>query len=83
MNAAFHSAVAIGPLIGGFLYDYFGLRAPFYFWALLGLVSMVVVMTRVTEPSRHQALSTAHQEQSKEDLILPGYYRTFLHAAVW
>jgi MFS transporter, DHA1 family, multidrug resistance protein len=78
MNAAFHSAVAIGPLIGGFLYDYFGLRAPFYFWALLGLVSMVVVMARVTEPSRHQALSTASQEQSKEDLILPGYYRTFL-----
>ena len=35
-NAAFYSAVAVGPLIGGFLYDRYGLKAPFYFWAVLG-----------------------------------------------
>lgn len=77
-NAAFYSAVAVGPLIGGFLYDLYGLRAPFYLWAVLGLISMVIVAIRVTEPSRHKALSIVHASQPKEDLILPGYYWTFL-----
>ena len=52
-NAAFYGGVATGPLIGGILYDKYGLQAPFYFWALLGLASIVVVMTRVTSPYRH------------------------------
>jgi predicted MFS family arabinose efflux permease len=34
-KAAFYSAVAVSPLIGGFLYDRYGLNAPFYFWAVL------------------------------------------------
>jgi DHA1 family multidrug resistance protein-like MFS transporter len=77
-NAAFYSAVAVGPLIGGFLYDLYGLRAPFYFWAVLGLVSMIIVAIRVNEPSRHEVLSVAPSGHPKEDLILPGYYWTFL-----
>lgn len=77
-NAAFYSAVAVGPLIGGFLYDLYGLRAPFYFWAVLGLVSMIIVAIRVHEPSRHEILSIAPSGRPKEDLILPGYYWTFL-----
>lgn len=77
-NAAFYSAVAVGPLIGGFLYDRYGLNAPFYFWAVLGLVSMIIVAIRVTEPSRHEVLSIAPSGRPMEDLILPGYYWTFL-----
>jgi DHA1 family multidrug resistance protein-like MFS transporter len=77
-NAAFYSAMAIGPLIGGYLYDHYGLQAPFYFWAFLGLASTIIVMARVTEPSRHQAISTAPQKRPKENLILPGYRSTFL-----
>ena len=77
-NAAFYSAVAVGPLIGGFLYDLYGLRAPFYFWAVLGLVSMIIVAIRVNEPSRHMALSIAPSGHQMEELILPGYYWTFL-----
>lgn len=77
-NAAFYSAVAVGPLIGGFLYDLYGLLAPFYFWAVLGLVSTIIVAIRVNEPSRHEILSFAPSGRPKEDLILPGYYWTFL-----
>jgi MFS family permease len=31
-KAAFYSAVAVSPLIGGFLYDRYGLKAHFHFW---------------------------------------------------
>ena len=77
-NAAFYSAVAVGPLIGGVLYDLYGLRAPFYFWAVLGLVSIIIVAIRVNEPPRHKVLSTLPSSHPKEGLILPGYYWTFL-----
>jgi DHA1 family multidrug resistance protein-like MFS transporter len=77
-NAAFYSALAIGPLIGGYLYDYYGLFAPFYFWAFLGLVSIIIVLAKVDEPSRHQIISAAPSSQPKEKLILPGYDWTFL-----
>ena len=49
-NAAFFSALALGPFIGGVLYDLMGLEAPFYFWALLGTVSVVIVYRNVSEP---------------------------------
>ena len=51
-NAAFFSALAVGPLIGGILYDLMGLEAPFYFWALLGMVSVAIVYRQVSEPNK-------------------------------
>lgn len=77
-NAAFYSAMAIGPLVGGFLYDLFGLHAPFYFWAFLGLISIIVVIGKVKEPSRHQLISSLPASQPREKLILPDYDWTFL-----
>jgi DHA1 family multidrug resistance protein-like MFS transporter len=77
-NAAFYSAMAVGPMMGGYLYDIYGLQAPFYFWALLGLISIIIVKIKVTEPSHRQSLSIAHSGRPDESLILPGYWRTFL-----
>ncbi len=77
-NASFYSALAFGPLIGGGLYDLFGLKAPFYFWALLGAISVVIVLIKVQEPAEHMAPATAASSHRKEDLILSGYKATFL-----
>lgn len=77
-NAAFYSAMAVGPLIGGYLYDFYGLAAPFYFWSALGIVSIVIVMIKVDESSRRQSVSIATPGPLKEDMILPGYLWTFL-----
>lgn len=77
-NASFFSAVAFGPLIGGGLYDLYGLKAPFYFWAILGVVSVVTVLLRVHEPARHSVSSFTSPGKPREDLILPGYRATFL-----
>ncbi|MDM7911464.1 MAG: MFS transporter, partial [Methanotrichaceae archaeon] len=77
-NASFYSALAFGPLIGGVLYDLFGLEAPFYFWALLGLASVLIVLIRVKEPERRTILSESAIAGIKEGLILPGYLVTFL-----
>ncbi len=77
-NASFYSALAFGPLIGGALYDLFGLEAPFYFWALLGLVSILIVLIKVKEPERREVLSKTGITGIKEGLILPGYMATFL-----
>jgi predicted MFS family arabinose efflux permease len=60
-NTAFYSAVAVGPLIGGFLYELYGLKALFYLWAVLGLVSMIIVAIRITEPSRHEGSVTCRK----------------------
>jgi MFS family permease len=77
-NAAFYSAMAVGPLIGGYLYDFYGLAAPFYFWSVLGIISIIIVMVKVDEPSRRQSVSIATPGSLKEDMILPGYLWTFL-----
>jgi DHA1 family multidrug resistance protein-like MFS transporter len=77
-NASFYSALAFGPLIGGALYDLFGLEAPFYFWALLGLASILIVLIKVKEPERRTILSDTAIAGIKEGLILPGYMTTFL-----
>jgi MFS family permease len=81
-NASFYSALALGPLIGGMLYDLFGLEAPFYFWALMGLASVLIVLIRVKEPERREVRSEnaliGAIEVPKEGLILPGYMTTFL-----
>ena len=76
-NAAFYSAMAVGPLIGGYLYDFYGLAAPFYFWSALGLASIIIVMVKVDEPSRRQFVSIATPGPLKEDMILPGYFVDF------
>jgi DHA1 family multidrug resistance protein-like MFS transporter len=77
-NASFYSALAFGPLIGGALYDLFGLEAPFYFWALLGLASVLIVIIKVKEPKRREVLSETAITGIKEGLILSGYMTTFL-----
>jgi DHA1 family multidrug resistance protein-like MFS transporter len=77
-NASFYSALAFGPLIGGTLYDLFGLEAPFYFWALLGLVSVFIVLIKVKETDRRAVLSETVSVGVKEALILPGYKVTFI-----
>lgn len=59
-NAALYSAFAVGPAIGGGLYDFMGLGAPFYFWSALSLISLLIVFYMVEEPqniaspSRHE-----------------------------
>ncbi len=77
-NAAFFSALAFGPLIGGALYDSFGMSAPFYFWALLGAVSFVIVFFRVQEPEKTEVLQKNESQAALEPLINPGFLLTFL-----
>jgi DHA1 family multidrug resistance protein-like MFS transporter len=42
----------IGPLVGGWLYDYAGHSVPFYFTAGLGLLGAVLIVLLVREPRR-------------------------------
>lgn len=80
-NATFFSALAVGPAIGGGLYDLFGLAAPFYFWAVLGALSFIIVLLKVPEPRRHgqpAAAPSPEDRRPREGLILTGYWATFL-----
>ncbi len=77
-NAAFFSALALGPFIGGVLYDLMGYRAPFYFWALLGTVSVVIVYLKVPESRKTELQIEPLPQKGKEPLIAPGYRNTFL-----
>lgn len=75
-NASFYSALAFGPLFGGVLYDHFGMNAPFYFWALLGTMAVVIVHLRVKEPEKIEM--GVLPERGKARLIDQGYLLTFL-----
>ena len=77
-NAAFFSALALGPLIGGMLYDFLGLKAPFYLWALLGAASFFVVYFRVKDPEKIRVKMGLLPSMGKEALIASGYRLTFL-----
>lgn len=77
-NASFFSALAFGPLIGGALYDSFGMSAPFYFWALLGAVSFVIVFFRVQEPEKMDVVPGNENKAALERLINPGFLLAFL-----
>ncbi len=77
-NAAFFSALALGPLIGGMLYDHLGLDAPFYLWAILGAVSFMVVYFQVKEPEKISVLMGSLPSRGNVALIAPGYRLTFL-----
>jgi DHA1 family multidrug resistance protein-like MFS transporter len=76
-NAVFYSALAIGPFVGGMLYDQFGLEAPFCFWSLLGLASVIIVFKKIDEPARHALLPRRLSDQKKEKLISQGFIATF------
>jgi len=77
-NAAFFFALAVGPLIGGMLYDLLGLKAPFYLWALLGAASFLVVYFRVKDPEKIRVKMGLLPSRGKEALIASGYRLTFL-----
>ncbi|MBN1234600.1 MAG: MFS transporter [Methanotrichaceae archaeon] len=77
-NAAFFSALALGPLLGGALYDLMGLNAPFYLWTILGTASFFIVHLKVTEPEKIKVQIGLAAPRGKEALIAPGYRLTFL-----
>jgi DHA1 family multidrug resistance protein-like MFS transporter len=77
-NASFFSALALGPWIGGVLYDWAGQNAPFLLWALLGGLSFLVVLLRVDEPEKTRLQIGDTPERREGDLISPGYRMTFL-----
>jgi len=77
-NASFFSALALGPFMGGALYDQMGLEAPFYFWTLLGITSITIVTFRVPESSNNLKKGCQQTQRTDEPLIHPGYAITFL-----
>ncbi|OPY54819.1 MAG: drug efflux system protein MdtG [Methanosaeta sp. PtaU1.Bin112] len=77
-NAAFFSALALGPLIGGMLYDHLGHNAPFYLWAILGAASLLVVYFRVDEPEKMSVIMGTVPSRGDDRLIEPGYALTFM-----
>lgn len=77
-NASFYSALAFGPLLGGGLYDLFGIEAPFIFWALLGATSVIIVYLKVQEPEKKRLSIGDLPQRTRERLVNPGYQTTFL-----
>ena len=77
-NASFFSALALGPLLGGVLYDHFGINAPFYLWSLLGIASFFMILFLVAEPKTTKVQMIWTPQPTKEALIAHGYRMTFL-----
>src|SRR5262249_46785393 len=62
-QAVFLCAVGVGPAIGGVIADAFGDRAPFYFFAILGVLAAAVCFFKVPETQgRARMHATATQQ---------------------
>ena len=77
-NASFFSALALGPWMGGVLYDCFGQNAPFLLWAILGASSFLVVLFLVAEPEKIKLKIGETPARREGSLISTGYRMTFL-----
>jgi len=77
-NASFYSALGLGPFFGGALYDLWGIQAPFIFWALLAIASVIIVYLKVQEPEKKRLSIGGLPPRTKEQLVNPGYLTTFL-----
>lgn len=77
-NASFFSALALGPLMGGYLYERVGLYAPFYLWSLLGAASLIIVYWQVAEPEKIRLQVGLDLPRKEGQLIATGYGVTFL-----
>lgn len=77
-NASFFSALALGPLMGGYLYEQLGLYAPFYLWSLLGAASLIIVYWQVAEPEKIRLQVGLDLPRKEGQLIATGYGVTFL-----
>ena len=77
-NASFFSALALGPWIGGVLYDWSGQNAPFLLWALLGALSFLMVLLFIAEPERIRLKIGEAPARLEGGLISPGFRMTFL-----
>lgn len=53
-NVALFSAFGLGPLLGGPLADYFGIRAPFYAMGTLSFVALLLVLLLLPEIGLHK-----------------------------
>lgn len=73
-------AQSIGPIIGGFMGDHLGLRAPFYLQGVLMLTGVIVVIFGVPETRPTGGSSTAGRSASRGDSAGagPGAYRRLL-----
>lgn len=75
-NAAFYSAVAVGPVIGSLLYGSFGIKAPFVFWSVFAAAALVIVVFVVREPPTRSGVLSANPHGRR--LIIDGSMITFI-----
>ena len=79
MGGIYRLTAVIGPLVGGFAADSFGLRAPFAIYAVLAFVAMVMVFLFV--PGRERGLTTAAMEERPSLVeVLKAHYGSLLRA---
>jgi len=64
--------------LGERLYDLWGIQAPFIFWALLAIASVIIVYLKVQEPEKKRLSIGGLPPRTKEQLVNPGYLTTFL-----
>ncbi len=80
-NVALFSAFGLGPLLGGPLADYFGIRAPFYAMGSLSFVALLLVLLFLPEAGLHRA---AHEQRAPVRTIIrdPMMVAAFLFRAL-
>jgi DHA1 family multidrug resistance protein-like MFS transporter len=67
-NMGLGIGLAVGPISGGFLFEHYGIFMPFLFCAVFALISVVLVLLFVCEPTK--AFAEKRQEKRERKLLL-------------
>lgn len=82
MQGGMSAGVVLGPLIGGFLADAFGMRATFYLGASALTVITFLIIFLIKEPKRKKVVANEPQRPKTNLLKIPVIRRMLITAAV-
>jgi predicted MFS family arabinose efflux permease len=82
LNMAMFAGMGLGPLIGGYLTDYFTLNAPFYAMGAMAALSLLLTLGFLPDDKEHRGVDRKAPPSFRKVLSIPVLRAVFIYRAV-
>ncbi|MBC8224568.1 MFS transporter [Candidatus Bathyarchaeota archaeon] len=82
LNMAMFAGMGLGPLIGGYLTDYFTLSAPFYAMGAMAALSLLLTLRFLPDDKKHRGERRRDPPSFRKVLSIPVLRAVFIYRAV-
>jgi MFS family permease len=82
LNMAMFAGMGLGPLIGGYLTDYFTLSAPFYAMGAMAALSLLLTLGLLPDDQKHRGVDRRAPPSFRKVLSIPVLRAVFIYRAV-